>query len=128
MKSNETHNSDESEAESSSKSTAESASGSASAATSSEGAAPMIDPDDPIVIRRARIKQLCETGSRIGYSLFGLAIVLFFVALFSGFPKVLVYGVLVAMAVGSVVLLPAIVLGYGVKAADAEDRGEKFGY
>jgi len=25
-------------------------------------------------------------------------------------------------------LLPAIVFGYGVKAADAEDRGEKFGY
>jgi len=30
--------------------------------------------------------------------------------------------------VALLVLAPAIVFGYGVKAADAEDRGEEFGY
>ena len=89
---------------------------------------PVIDPNDPVIIRRAKIKRFCDVGSRIGYSCFGIAILAFFIALFIGFPKPLVMLVLGAMAVGSVVLLPAIVLGYGVKAADAEDRGEKFGY
>lgn len=87
-----------------------------------------IDPDDPVLIRRERIKRLCDLGSRIGYGCFGLAIVLFFVALMVGFPGVLVAIIVAAMAIGSIVLLPAIILGYGVKAADAEDRGEKFGY
>lgn len=89
---------------------------------------PSIDPNDPVIIRRERIKRLCDLGSRIGYSCFGLAMVLFFIALMVGFPAVLVTIVIAAMAVGSIVLLPAIILGYGVKAADAEDRGEKFGY
>lgn len=89
---------------------------------------PRIDLGDPIIARRERIKRLCELGSRIGYACFALAMVLFFVALFTGFPKAPVWGVFVAMGIGSVVLLPSIVLGYGVKAADAEDRGEKFGY
>lgn len=87
-----------------------------------------IDPDDPVIVRRARIKKLTDLGSRTGYSCFGLAIVLFFVALMTGFPFVIVMIVITLMAIGSVVLLPAIILGYGVKAADAEDRGEKFGY
>lgn len=95
---------------------------------SASGLRAVLDPDDPVIIRRARIKKFCDVGSRIGYTCFGLAIVLFFVALIVGFPAVLVSLVLASMAVGSVVLLPAIVLGYGVKAADAEDRGEKFGY
>lgn len=87
-----------------------------------------IDPSDPVVIRRERIKRLCDLGSKVGYGCFGLAIVLFFIALLTGFPSALVSIVIVAMLIGSVVLLPAIVLGYGVKAADAEDRGQKFGY
>jgi hypothetical protein len=32
------------------------------------------------------------------------------------------------MVVGSVVLLPAIIFGYAAKAAEKEERGEKFGY
>lgn len=87
-----------------------------------------IDPADPVIVRRERIKRLCDLGQRIGYGCFGLALVLFFIALMTGFPAPLVVVVIAAMAVGSVVLLPAIILGYGVKAADAEDRGEKFGY
>ncbi|CAN5402120.1 hypothetical protein BH10ACT3_BH10ACT3_23740 [soil metagenome] len=83
---------------------------------------------DPVLIRRDRIRMLCELGSRIGYSCFGAAVVLFFVALLVGFPSWIVTIIIVAMAVGSITLLPAIVFGYGVKAADAEDRGEKFGY
>jgi hypothetical protein len=85
-------------------------------------------PQDPVLIRRERIRKLCDLGSRIGYSCFGLAVVLFVVAFIADFPSWIVTVIVASMAVGSITLLPAIVLGYGVKAADAEDRGEKFGY
>jgi hypothetical protein len=84
--------------------------------------------NDPVLARRERIRRLCDLGQRIGYSCFALAVVLFVVAFIAQFPSWLVTVIIVAMAVGSLVLAPAIVFGYGVKAADAEDRGEKFGY
>lgn len=84
--------------------------------------------NDPVLVRRARIRMLCDLGSRIGYSCFGAAVVLFVVAFIADFPSWLVTIIVASMVVGSLTLLPAIVLGYGVKAADAEDRGEKFGY
>ena len=86
------------------------------------------DPTDPVIIRREKIRRLCEWGSRIGYSCFGAAMVLFVVAFIVQFPSWLVTVIIWAMIIGSVTLLPAIVLGYAVKAADADDRGEKFGY
>ncbi|MHB1140115.1 MAG: hypothetical protein ACYC2O_14250 [Microthrixaceae bacterium] len=90
---------------------------------------PAMSPsDDPVLRKRERIRRLSELGSRIGYSCFGGAVLLFVVAFILDFPAWLVTVIVTLMAVGSLTLLPAIVLGYGVKAADAEDRGEKFGY
>jgi hypothetical protein len=83
---------------------------------------------DPVLERRDRIRKLCELGSKIGYSCFGVAMLLFVVAFIADFPSWIVTVIIAAMVLGSVTLLPAIVFGYGVKAADAEDRGEKFGY
>lgn len=83
---------------------------------------------DPVLERRERIRKLCELGSKIGYSCFGVAMLLFVVAFIADFPSWIVTIIIAAMVLGSVTLLPAIVFGYGVKAADAEDRGEKFGY
>ena len=83
---------------------------------------------DPVLERRDRIRKLCELGSKIGYSCFGAAMLLFVVAFIADFPSWIVTVIIAAMVLGSVTLLPAIVFGYGVKAADAEDRGEKFGY
>lgn len=83
---------------------------------------------DPVLERRERIRRLAELGQRIGYSCFALAVVLFVVAFVVQFPSWLVTVIIAAMVVGSLVLAPAIVFAYGVKAADAEDRGEKFGY
>ncbi len=83
---------------------------------------------DPVLERRERIRKLCELGSKIGYSCFAVAMLLFVVAFIADFPSWIVTVIIAAMVLGSVTLLPAIVFGYGVKAADAEDRGEKFGY
>jgi hypothetical protein len=84
--------------------------------------------NDPVLERRERIRRWCELGQRVGYSCFALAVVLFVVAFIAQFPSWLVTVIIAAMVLGSLVLAPAIVFGYGVKAADAEDRGEKFGY
>lgn len=83
---------------------------------------------DPVLARRERIRKLTELGQRIGYSCFGLAVVLFVIAFIAQFPSWMVTVIIAAMVVGSLVLAPSIVFAYGVKAADAEDRGEKFGY
>lgn len=79
---------------------------------------------DPVLERRRRISRLVSAGKRVGYSLFGLAIALFFVGLIAGFGRGVSTAIVVAMAVGSVVLAPAIVFGYAVGAAEREDRAE----
>jgi hypothetical protein len=83
---------------------------------------------DPVLVRRARIARLVEIGQRVGYGLFGLALVLFFVGFFAGFTTTITSLVVAALIVGSLVLAPAIVFGYAVKAADREDRGLPSGH
>lgn len=78
--------------------------------------------DDPVLARRARAARLAEVGQRAGYGLLGLAVAGFLVGFFSGFPGPVVTAVTVALFAGSVVLAPAIVLGYAVKAAARDDR------
>jgi hypothetical protein len=77
---------------------------------------------DPVLARRARIAKLTELGQRVGYALFGLAIVLFFIGFVGGYSDLLVTMIVVSLGVGSSVLAPAIVFGYAVKAAEREDR------
>lgn len=86
------------------------------------------DPHDPVVQRREKLLKLTSAGQRFGYSCFGLAMVLFVVALLTQLPSWLVTTIVVLMVAGSVVLLPAIIISYGAKAADKEDRGEPFSY
>lgn len=78
--------------------------------------------DDPVLRKRARIARLAELGQRIGYALFGAAIVLFIVGFIGGYSDLLVTLIIVSLGVGSLVLAPAIVFGYAVKAAEREDR------
>ena len=83
---------------------------------------------DPVLERRERIRRWSDLGKRVGYTCFAVAVVLFVVAFIAQFPSWLVTLIVAAMVLGSIALPPAIVFGYGVKAADAEDRGEPFGY
>ena len=77
---------------------------------------------DPVRQRRAQIAKLVEVGQRVGYGLFGLAIVLFVVGFMSGFDGIVRSATVGSLVVGSLVLAPAIVFGYAVKAAEREDR------
>lgn len=76
---------------------------------------------DPVRARRARIARWVGLGLRLGYGLFALAVVLFFVGLVAGYGEGLTTVIVVALVVGSFVLAPSIVFNYAVRAAERED-------
>ncbi len=83
----------------------------------------MVNPDsDPVVVRRARIARWVGLAKRVGYSLLLLAVVLFLIAAVTGFPSGLVTATAVALIAACVVLPVPIVMGYGLRAAEREDR------
>ncbi len=82
----------------------------------------MVNADDPVVQRRARIARWVSLAKRIGYGLLLLAIVAFVVAAIAGFPSGVVTLTVVALIAACVVLPVPIVLGYGLRAAEREDR------
>lgn len=77
---------------------------------------------DPVLAKRARIALLSAWGKRIGYGLFGVAILAFVWGWILGYSDTITWIVGASILVGSVFLAPAIVFAYGVKAADREDR------
>ena len=60
-------------------------------------------------------------ANRIGYLILALAIALFVIAFVMGFSSTLATLVVVAMIVSFVLLVPSIILGYAVKAAERDD-------
>lgn len=74
-----------------------------------------------MVQRRRRIASWVAVGQKVGYSAFGIAIVVFLIGLFIGFGT-LGPVIIALIIVGSIVLAPAIVFGYAVRAADRDDR------
>jgi hypothetical protein len=78
--------------------------------------------DDLVVERRHRIARWVGLAKRTGYGLLLAAIVAFGIAAVTGFPNWLVTVTVVAL-VGACVVLPVpIVLGYGLRAAERDDR------
>ena len=87
--------------------------------TSSPSAQPS---GDPVLARRQAVARGVKVAQRVGYGLLALFCVLVAVGFPTGFPPWLTTAAVVAIVAGSVLLAPAIVLGYAVKAADREDR------
>ncbi len=82
---------------------------------------------DPVLTRRTRIARWVALGQRVGWALFGVACVAFVAGFVTGFEGWVVTVVVAAIVAGSLVLAPAIVFGYGVKAADRADRENSWG-
>jgi hypothetical protein len=80
------------------------------------------DEQDAVLAKRARIARLVSIGQRLGYSLFLVAVGAFFVGFAAGFTDTVVLVIELCLLIGSLVLAPAIVFAYGVKAADRDDR------
>jgi hypothetical protein len=78
-------------------------------------------PIDPVRARRAMVAKWNTIATKVGYALFAVAIVMFFVALATDFSSGKVTIITTSMIIGSVLLAPAIVVGYAVKAAEKDD-------
>ena len=78
-------------------------------------------PTDPVVVRRAHLRRLAETGQRIGYVCIAIAVAAFVAAAVTDFSGWAVTTTLLGLLAATIVLPPAIVLGYGVKKAERED-------
>lgn len=83
----------------------------------------MSDALDPVVERRARIARAVTIAQRIGYLALIIAVIAFVAAFVSGFPGWLV-AITIGALVAAIVILPVpIIFGYGVRAAEREERG-----
>lgn len=78
---------------------------------------------DPIVARRARLARYVRIAKQVGYGALLVAIVAFAIGLATGFPAVWV-GLSIGGLVTSCIVLPVpIVMGYGIRAAERDERG-----
>ena len=82
----------------------------------------MTAPSDPVLERRQRLARLARTGRRAGYSLYGVSLAAFVAGFVTGFTTAPATIAAVTLVIGSLLLLPAIIIGYGVSAADRADR------
>jgi hypothetical protein len=83
---------------------------------------PRVPSDDPVAQRRSRIARWVGLAKRLGYGLLLLSMLAFVVAAIAGFPTALVTVTVVALISACIVLPVPIVMGYGLRAADREDR------
>jgi hypothetical protein len=82
----------------------------------------MITPDrDPVRARRAQIARWTLLANRAGYLLLALSVALFVIAFAIGFSSTMATLVVASMIMSFVLLVPSIILGYAVKAADRDD-------
>ena len=82
----------------------------------------MTGDHDPILERRARIRRLVSIGQRVGYGAMALAVLVFAIGAAFGLPGWTVVVTVAALAVSIAVLPVPIVLSYGIRAAEREDR------
>ncbi len=86
----------------------------------------MSEPDpltDPVLERRARIARMVALGKRVGYLALLVAIVAFVISVLTGFPDWAVGLSMGGLVVAIVVLPLPIVFGYGIRAAERDERG-----
>jgi hypothetical protein len=86
----------------------------------------LVTPDDaadPVAQQRARIGRVVGLGKRVGYLGLLVAIIAFVIAAVTGFPSWAVGVSIAGLVVGIVVLPLPIIFGYGIRAAEREERG-----
>lgn len=81
-----------------------------------------VTPNDPVRVRRAQVARWNSLAKRAGYLCFAVAIAVFLIGLATGFDSRVAATATVGLIVGTILLAPAIVIGYAVRAADREDR------
>jgi hypothetical protein len=74
-----------------------------------------------VLARRARLARLARDGQRAGAGAFAVAVAAFVAGAVTEFTDAVVAVVVAGLVVGSVLLAPAIILGYAVRAAEREE-------
>ena len=82
----------------------------------------MVNDPDPVRVRRARIARIVSRARRAGYLALLVSMISFVVALVTDFPSLWVNLSIGALLAACLILPVPIVLGYGVRAAEREDR------
>jgi hypothetical protein len=77
---------------------------------------------DPVRARRRQVAKYTLLANRIGYLFFAVAIATFIIGFAISFNATVSAIVIGSVIIGSILLAPAIVLGYAVKAAERDDR------
>jgi hypothetical protein len=77
---------------------------------------------DPVRARREQIARWTQLANRVGSLCFAVAIATYALTFAVGFTAAMSAIIVGAVIVGTVLLAPAIVLGYAVKAAERDDR------
>ena len=77
---------------------------------------------DPVRCRRSLIAVWTKRANRIGYLSFGVSIVAVAVGLIDTFSPIIGRLATAGLVIGSILLAPAIVLGYAIKSAEKEDK------
>ena len=85
-------------------------------------------PQDPILRSRERARSLANLGKRCGYGCFGAALIVFLFHYYIEGSSVLTSITVALLIIGSLILAPAIILGYAANAADREDQGLPHGH
>ena len=85
-------------------------------------------PEDPILRSRERARSLANLGKRCGYACFGAAVIVFLFHYYIEGSSVLTSITVALLIIGSLILAPAIILGYAANAADREDQGLPHGH
>ena len=77
---------------------------------------------DPVVARRERIGRLAAAGRKVGFALYGLAVLVVAAGVATRFTDTVAAVATACLVIGSILLAPAIVVGYGVRNAERDDR------
>jgi hypothetical protein len=81
-----------------------------------------VSAPDPVRARRQRVARWSLLANRVGYLMLAVAVAVFVIGFAVGFTPAVVGVVVACLLAGSALLLPSIILGYAVKAAEREDR------
>jgi hypothetical protein len=81
---------------------------------------------DPVRATRRRVAGYVGLGKRVGYLLLLASIVFVIVGLAGTFSTGISTAAIACLVAGSIVLAPAIILGYAVNAAERDDRRRGF--
>jgi hypothetical protein len=78
---------------------------------------------DEVAAKRARIARAVGLAKRVGYLGLLVAVLAFVAAIVTGFPDWAVAVSIAGLVVAIVVLPIPIIMGYGIRAAEREERG-----